>query len=289
MGIKENIDQIQAEAAAKAAEDFQEKQRLIEEERIADALVMKQAIEIDIERGKAVIAELSPVLEAVKARELLEEVRDTVWHIGEVDPEPIPTLFVSAVDELSKARTRRDSPFKEEPIHVGEETVYGGKLALRLRATYHTLNFYGEDVPAAVVHGSDSVSISIAAARHPEDGFGVWVKSGLSHQDRENPFSNSYYLVFIPTSLEEPQVTYSTLQSKLAEACIKLGSRRGDRFSVSEFVEQENKFAGQGSPSFEKPSVKPTSPSRFNTPLEEYMHKREMEREIRPWYRRLFG
>ncbi|MBI4058616.1 hypothetical protein HY404_00015 [Candidatus Microgenomates bacterium] len=91
MGIIERMAQIQAETAAKELADKQETERRLQEAEVTKLQAQELKIKQDWERKQTIISELSPILEVVKAREHLEEVRNTVFHIGEVDPQPAPS------------------------------------------------------------------------------------------------------------------------------------------------------------------------------------------------------
>lgn len=194
MGVAERIAQIQVEAAAKKLAEEQDAQRKLkeaEEERLqTQALKNRQ----DVERRQAIISELSPILEAVKARELLEMVKDTVWQIGEVDTEPTPILS-------------DNEDFK--------------KLSLRLRATYNTVESSGGEGDVNMYPSSDAVFINIEAVNNGGNGIpGVWVHSGLSNRYNYN---GANYFKFSEVSLEQPQEAEGKLEGMLTEACIKLG------------------------------------------------------------------
>lgn len=199
MGVVERIAQIQAEAAAKKLAEEQDTQRKLKE--AEDERLQAQAFKVrrDAERRQVIISELSPILEAVKAREQLEMVKDTVWQIGEVDSEPTPILS-------------DNEDFK--------------KLSLRLRATYNTVESSGGegDVTGSMYPSSDAVFIGIDAVNNGSNGIpGVWVHSGLSNRYNYN---SANYLKFTEVSLEQPQAAQDKLEEMLAEACIKLGTVR---------------------------------------------------------------
>lgn len=216
MGVPERIAQIQVEAAARKLAEEQEAERIRKETEAAILQTQALKAQQDADRIATIMADLFPILEAVKAREQLEMVKDQVWRVGEVDSKPAPIL--------------------------GDNKNFH-KLALSLRARYNAVESTGGEWEGGVAPSSDEVFISVEAVNDGGDGIsGVWVHSGLSN--RHNSFgAPGYYIRFGGVSLEQPKEAYDTLEEMLAEACIQLDSRG----SVSAFLDsQEQHFKSFG-------------------------------------------
>lgn len=87
MGLAERIVQAQAEAKAREQAAKLEAQRKLQEEKDMELHVKAMAAQRKEARKASLIVELHPFLEAVGARDQLEEIRK-VWGFGNVDSQP---------------------------------------------------------------------------------------------------------------------------------------------------------------------------------------------------------
>lgn len=176
--LAERIAHANAEAAARERAAYQEAQRKYQEKEAARLQAVAIATQQEEIRKAALVAELSPLLEVVGAKEQLEEVRK-VWGVGIVDTQP----------KLEYNRLHLGIRFR----FVDSEKVYGN---------------WGEDL--TVYHASSTVwereaSLVVAVGIH-------------SYQEINPSISSSYGLSNISVIYGRMSGTYRDIVRSLSHA-----------------------------------------------------------------------
>lgn len=215
MGIVERMAAMAAEREAKELaerEAAREKEATLAASRANAARV--NAEHISSVRAQA-IENLLPYLELVDARRQLEEIRDQVWHIGEIDSNP--------------------------KLEYGGANADFKKLSLALRAAYPSAQFAGESEAQAVFRRSDAVSIVISVIHYETTNnpfvssrpgnqfidceiasdYAICVEASRSSEIKD--FGGEDYLRICCVSENQRPLSLTKTEGILAEACLSLG------------------------------------------------------------------